>query len=40
MPRMFRKRSRLMKKRRLPMREFSELLRRHRITFKELLDND
>ena len=40
MPRMFRKRGRLMKKRRLPMREFSELLRRHRITFKELLDND
>jgi hypothetical protein len=39
MPRMLRKRRRLMKQRRLPTREFAGLLRRHRITFRELLDD-
>ena len=39
-PRMYRKRRQVMKTRRLPMRDFSELLSGYRITFKELLDND
>jgi GT2 family glycosyltransferase len=39
-PRMLRKRRRVMETRRLPMAEFSGLLRAHRITFKTLLDND
>ncbi len=39
-PRMLRKRRQVMKKRRLSMRELSELLARHRITFRELLDHD
>ncbi|MEJ2033467.1 MAG: glycosyltransferase family 2 protein [Deltaproteobacteria bacterium] len=37
-PRMLRKRRQLMRRRRLSWREFSALLRRYRITFKELLD--
>jgi GT2 family glycosyltransferase len=40
MPRMFRKRRQVMKKRRLSRREFSELLHRHSISFRELLDHD
>jgi len=40
MPRMLRKRRDLMKLRKIPMRKFTRLLRRHRITFKELLDVD
>jgi hypothetical protein len=39
-PRMLRKRRRVMETRRLPMAELSRLLRAHRITFKTLLDND
>ena len=39
-PRMFVKRRRLMKIKRLPARRFSELLRQYRITFRELLDHD
>ena len=39
MPRMLRKRRQVMKKRRLPMRELHGLLRRYRISFRELLDN-
>ena len=39
-PRMYRKRQQLMRIRRLSSRDFSELLRGYRITFKELLDND
>jgi len=39
-PRMYRKRQQLMRIRRLTSRDFSELLRGYRITFKELLDND
>lgn len=39
-PRMLRKRREAVKIRRLPIREFSELLLRYRITFKELLDHD
>lgn len=39
-PRMLPKRRMVMAKRQLPKREFMELLRAHRITFKELLDND
>jgi len=39
-PRMYRKRRQLMRIRRLSSRDFSELLREYRITFKELLDND
>jgi GT2 family glycosyltransferase len=38
-PRTFRKRRQVMATRRLSKREFSELLRSHRISFKELLDN-
>ncbi len=38
LPRMLRKRRKLMKKRRLSGRQFSELLRRYHITFRELLD--
>jgi hypothetical protein len=33
------KRRQVMKKRRLPMRELHGLLRRYRISFRELLDN-
>lgn len=40
MPRMLRKRRHVMGTRRLTWQEYSELLRTHRITFKELLDND
>ena len=40
LPRMYRKRQQLMRIRRLSSRDFSELLRGYRITFKELLDND
>jgi GT2 family glycosyltransferase len=40
LPRMLGKRRRLMKNRRLSAREFSILLRRYRITFRELLDID
>ncbi len=40
LPGIFRKRRQVMAKRRLSMREFSQLLRSYRITFKELLDND
>lgn len=40
MPRMLRKRRQVMKKRRLPMQEFYGLLRRYRISFRELLDNE
>jgi GT2 family glycosyltransferase len=39
-PKMLGKRRQLMKKKRLGAREFSELLRRYRIAFRELLDND
>jgi GT2 family glycosyltransferase len=39
-PRMYRKRRRLMKNRQLTTQEFSYLLRQHRITFRELLDHD
>lgn len=39
LPRMLRKRRRLMRRRRLPMHEFSGMLHRHRITFRELLDD-
>jgi hypothetical protein len=38
LPKMLKKRRQLMKQRRLPMREFSGLLHRHRISFRELLD--
>lgn len=38
-PRMLRKRRQVMKQKRLSMPEFVELLRRYRITFRELLDN-
>jgi len=38
-PRLLRKRAATMKKRRIPMREFRRLLHRHRMSFKELLDN-
>ena len=37
--RMFRRRQQLIEKRRLPMNQFSKLLRRYRITFRELLDH-
>ena len=37
---MFRKRHELMKKRKLPMHRFSELLCRYRISFRELFDHD
>ena len=37
---MYRKRRQVMRTRRLSMRDFTELLRGYRITFKELLDND
>jgi GT2 family glycosyltransferase len=39
-PRMLRKRRQIMVKRRMPMREFSEILPRYRISFKELLDDN
>jgi GT2 family glycosyltransferase len=39
-PRILRKRWQVMERRRLTMREFSDLLRSYRITFNELLDND
>ncbi|HXV21049.1 MAG TPA: glycosyltransferase family 2 protein [Desulfuromonadales bacterium] len=35
-----RKRRQVMNNRKLPMREFAKLLRRHRLTFRELLDYD
>jgi hypothetical protein len=38
--RMFHKRRQLKKIRRLTMHQFSQLLRRYRITFRELLDHD
>ena len=40
LPRMLRKRRHVMGTRRLTWQEYRELLRTHRITFKELLDND
>lgn len=40
MPKMLRKRRQVMKNKRLPAREFAALMRRHRISFRELLDND
>jgi hypothetical protein len=40
MPQVLRKRRTVMKSRKLPMREFAKLLRRHRLTFRELLDFD
>jgi len=40
MPRVLRKRRLVMQGRKLPAREFAKLMRRHRITFRALLDND
>jgi GT2 family glycosyltransferase len=40
LPGILRKRRHVMASRRVSVREFSELLRNHRITFKQLLDND
>jgi GT2 family glycosyltransferase len=40
LPRMYRKRRQVMRTRRLSSQDFTELLSRYRITFKELLDND
>ena len=40
LPRMYRKRSQVMRTRRLSSHDFTELLSKYRITFKELLDND
>jgi GT2 family glycosyltransferase len=40
MPQVLRKRRLVMQGRKLPLREFAMLMRRHRITFRALLDND
>jgi GT2 family glycosyltransferase len=39
-PRMLTKRRQVMRKRRISMREMADLLRRYRITFRDLLEND
>jgi len=40
LPRMWQKRRQVLQTRRLPWKEFARLLRRHRVSFRELLDSD